>query len=358
MHHLEVPLADAGLQVDGHEALREQVVAGTVAAVLVDGRRFNGQVDEAGFGVDRNLGPDADVAGPFPRTVLPRVVAELARAGNRVEAPQLLAGLHVERADQALGVRAVPVADPFEHRRADDDRVVHDRRRRVQTDFALLEIELLVLADDDADLQVDDTAGAERHDRHAGLRVQFDEPVAGRHVEDALVTAPVGPVGEAAARELAGRPARGALALVHAVHPLHLTGGGVESHHRAPGPGGRIDRPLDHDRRAFELVLRTRAQVVGLESPGHFELAEVGGVDLIERRVLAAAQVGGVHRPLAVLRARLPRVLPLESWHEQRHAEGEEGNCWCKPDRGVSHGDSIFERAFEQRPKDRGIIAA
>ena len=44
--------------------------------------------------------------------------------------------LHVERADQALGVRAVPVAEPFEHRRADDDRVVHDGRRRVQADFA------------------------------------------------------------------------------------------------------------------------------------------------------------------------------------------------------------------------------
>ena len=47
-------------------------------------------------------------------------------------------------------------------------------------------------------------------------------------------------------------------------------------------------------------------EVVGLEAPGDFELAEIAGVDLIERRVLAAAQIGGVRGPLAVLRARLP----------------------------------------------------
>ena len=68
----------------------------------------------------------------------------------------------------------------------------------MQANFTLLEIELLVLADDDANLQVDDTARAEGHDGHTGLGVQLDEAIASRHVEDALVTTTVGPVGQTA----------------------------------------------------------------------------------------------------------------------------------------------------------------
>src|SRR5439155_180575 len=65
-------------------------------------------------------------------------------------------------------------------------------------------------------------------------------------------------------------------------------------------------------RRPFELVLGTRAEVVGLEPPRHLELVEVGGVDLIERRVLRAAHIGGVVRPVAFLRARLTRCLSAD----------------------------------------------
>ena len=86
------------------------------------------------------------------------------------------------------------------------------------------------------------------------------------------------------------------------VHPLLLAGARVERDHRAARAGRGVERALDHERRALELGLGTRTEVVGLEPPGDFELAEIGGVDLIEGRVLAAAQIGGVHRPLAVLR--------------------------------------------------------
>jgi hypothetical protein len=44
---LEVPLALAGLQVDAHQALAEQVVAGAMAAVEVRGRCLDRQVHEA-----------------------------------------------------------------------------------------------------------------------------------------------------------------------------------------------------------------------------------------------------------------------------------------------------------------------
>ena len=58
-------------------------------------------------------------------------------------------------------------------RGADDHDVAGDRRRRVQADLAGLEIDLLLVAVHDADLQIDDAVFAERRDRRAGLRVQL-----------------------------------------------------------------------------------------------------------------------------------------------------------------------------------------
>ena len=69
-----------------------------------------------------------------------------------------------------------------------------DQRRRVQSDFAGDEIDLLVVVL----LQIDDAVLAEAGHRDAGLRVERDEPVAGRDVENPLLAA-VGPVGQAAA---------------------------------------------------------------------------------------------------------------------------------------------------------------
>ena len=108
---------------------------------------------------------------------------------------------------------------------------------------------------------------------------------------------------DAAARELARRD-RGAVALAVAVRPDQLAGPAVERDDRAARAGGGVEHAFDRERRAFELELGARAEVVGLEPPRDFELVEVGGVDLIERRVLRAAHVGGVVRPVAVLRAR------------------------------------------------------
>ena len=152
-----------------------------------------------------------------------------------------------------------------------------------------------------------------------------------RDVDDAVVTLAVGPVGEAAARELARR-VDGARAFLLGVHPDHLAGLAVERDHRAARAAGRVDDALDHQRRAFELELGTRAEVVGLEAPGDFELVEVAAVDLIERGVARALDVGGVVRPLAVLGARESRGLSRElgrqarpGGHQPRHAG--DGGC-------------------------------
>ena len=122
-----------------------------------------------------------------------------------------------------------------------------------------------------------------RRHAHAGLRVQRHELIADRDVEDPLLLA-VGPVGEAAARELPRR--RGAArAFALAVHPQLFAGFRIDRDDGAPGAGGRIQHAVGHQRRRFEHELRPRSQMLGLEAPGDGELAEVGGVDLIERRV-------------------------------------------------------------------------
>ena len=110
--------------------------------------------------------------------------------------------------------------------------------------------------------------------------------------------ASIRPVRETAARELTRR-FLAALALVLAVHPLHLAGGGIERDDRASRAGGRVEPATDHQRRRLEVELGPRSEVVGLEPPRHLEVVEVVLVDLIERLVARARQIGAVGAPLA-----------------------------------------------------------
>src|SRR5262249_19075925 len=199
----------------------EQVVAGPMAAVVVRRRIFDGEVDEPGFLIDRNLRPDASVAVDRPRFVLPRVVAELAGTWNGVERPEQLAGPDVERAHETLGVVGRRAGHAFLERGAVGPCVADDRWRRVQADLAGLEFDLLPLAGDRALLQIDDAALAERRHHRAVLGVERDQAIAGGHVEHTVVAFAVGPVRHAPARQLP-RGDRGAVALAIAVRPDHL----------------------------------------------------------------------------------------------------------------------------------------
>src|SRR6476660_6121473 len=100
----------------------------------------------------------------------------------------------------------------------------------MQSDFAGLEVDGLAVAIDHALLQIDDAVGAERADHRASVRVERDHPVAGREVDDAIVTAAIGPVRHAAAGELAWRY-HGALAFANRMRPEHFTGLAIERDH-------------------------------------------------------------------------------------------------------------------------------
>src|SRR6185369_17791054 len=104
------------------------------------------------------------------------------------------------------------------------------------------------------------------------------QAVPGRDIEDAFVAAAVAPVGEPAARQLARRHA-GAFAFTQAVRPEQLAGLAVERDDGAPRAAGGVEDAVDRERRAFQLVLRPRAEDVGLEAPRDLECAEVRRVD-------------------------------------------------------------------------------
>src|SRR5439155_27373001 len=162
------------------------------------------------------LSPDSGVAGVGPGVLLPGVDSELARPRDGVEDPEPLAGADVESAHVALDVFLAVRRAAGKMRGPDDHHVLRDGRRRVQADFAGDQVDLLIVVE----LEIDDAAFAEARNERAGLCVERDQPVAGRYVEDSLVTT-VGPVGQAATGKLPGRRL-GALALDLAVHPKQL----------------------------------------------------------------------------------------------------------------------------------------
>ena len=138
-----------------------------------------------------------------------------------------------------------------------------------------------------ARLHVDPPVDAERLDALPGPGVERDQEVARRHVDDARADpVPARPVGETASRELPGR-GRPAGAFVLAVHPQQLAGGGVDRNDGATVPARGVDHAVHLERRAFQLVFGMIAQIVRLEAPGHLQVAEIGGVDLVQRPVPA-----------------------------------------------------------------------
>src|SRR5436190_13068010 len=196
----------------------------------------------------------------------------------------------------------------------------------MNTDFAGHEIDLLSFAEDGALSQIDDAVPAERRNARAGPRVERDEAVSRRDVEDAFVPA-IGPVGDASARQLARRRGR-TRALVLAVGPPQLARDRVERDDGAARAGGRVDDSVDFERRAFELELRTRTEAVGLEAPRDFERVEIRRVDLRKPRVVLMLQVSRVRAPFDV---RGIAGGPLRAGSDRRGEDDDDGRSHRTP---------------------------
>ena len=174
----------------------------------------------------------------------------------------------------------------------------------MDANFAGLQIDLLIDAFHDADLQIEDPVRAERIDQRSCPGIELHKAIPRRDVDHPLVAFAVGPVRHTTARQLPRRD-RGALAFAQAVRPDQLAGFRVERDDRSPRAGGRVEHAFDHQRRALQLEFGKRPEAVGLEAPRNFQRVEVGRVDLVERRIPGGLQVGSVRPPLAVLGRRL-----------------------------------------------------
>ena len=152
-------------------------------------------------------------------------------------------------------------------------------------------------------LQVDDAVFAEVLHPVARAGAQRDEPVTGGDVEN-LAAGAVVPVGEPTSRQpswCAGAPRT----LIQPMYPQQLTRLCIDRDGGPTRAGGGVEHPVDHQRGRLEDELRSRPEVLGLEPPGHLEVAEVAGIDLVERGVASVPEVSPVGRPLAVGRALL-----------------------------------------------------
>src|SRR6266446_2718098 len=331
VHELVVPLSRTRLQIDRDQRLTKQSVTRPMAAVIVAGRRLDRQVHEPEFFIHRDLSPDTGIAGVLPRILFPCLVAILARSGNRVEDPKAFAGLDVEPADvafhifPALGIRAGPVCSAHDHD------VFGNGRGGVKAHFPGDQIHILVVIK----LEIDDAFIPKGGGRNAGLRIQSDQPIAGCDVEDSLFGA-VSPVCKAAARKL---PWSGgaAGALTFAMNPELLAGDRIECNDGAARPAGGINDTVCHKRRAFELSFGSRTQVIRLEPPRHFQLAEIVCIDLIERRVACISRISTVGPPLSGFRSRLRGDAGI-----CQNKQTQDWNDLCHPSSEGAHRDSSY----------------
>ena len=144
--------------------------------------------------------------------------------------------------------------------------------------------------------------------------VEGNEAIALRHVQDAFLF-PVGPVRQSplpdSCRGAAAPRAPSSSLWTHFNSPVAAS----SDDDRPTGTRSRVQSAANHERRGLEIELEARTEVIGLEPPGHFELAEVGRGDLIERRNSACAR-GHRRRFATRLSARQPVPAPMPCVHE------------------------------------------
>src|SRR5262245_43219001 len=84
--------------VQRHDAIAEEVVSLTVAAIVILCRRSEGQKNHATFGVNAENRPSVYAAAVLPGITCPGIVTELAWLWNNMKPPHQFAGIDIEGA--------------------------------------------------------------------------------------------------------------------------------------------------------------------------------------------------------------------------------------------------------------------
>ena len=122
----------------------------------------------------------------------------------------------------------------------------------------------------------------------AGLRVERHDVIVERDEEDLAVV-----IGDAARHDVAAGDALSGAILVRNVGPLEFAGRRVQREHLVRIGADDIQRVADDERRSLLSVLGSDRK-----HPGDLQLANIRGVDLIERAEAGAGVVPRRHHPL------------------------------------------------------------
>ncbi len=173
---LEVPQALAGTHIESNDAAGEQVVTRAITTVVVTGRVFDRQVDNAQFRITGDGGPDTGVAGEVDALIEPGFIADFATHRNGMEGPQQFASVYVEAANVADHVLFGTGATASGVRRTHDNDIVHDKRRCRQSNVDAVEPGVFGVTQ--TDHQVDDAIITKVRIGNAGFCVQRHQVVA------------------------------------------------------------------------------------------------------------------------------------------------------------------------------------
>ena len=303
---LEVPAQLPGVGVERHHRAGVEVVARPLGPVVVGTRVAGAPVDQVQLRVVRARQPGRGAAVHpglrvavglrVRRARLPGLVTRLARSRNRVEAPDLLAGLGVERRDE-------PADALIAARGADDDLAVDGQRRQRE-------------------------GVGQRHVRHAGVpelharrRVDRHHVRVERCHEHLVAEHRHAAVVRPAAGEVVGRRRV-------AVDPEHASGPGVEGDD-VVGPLRQVHHAVDHDGRRLPRPCHG-----GLVHPLQAEAADVVGGDLVELAVALAEVAARVGQPVLRLVGRSAQ--PVEG-HLRRQGSAQQADQGRPEHRAPDH---------------------
>ena len=217
-------------------------------------------IDQIKLGVVRALVPDRAASALVERDVVPGVAARLTRPGERVETPQLLARLDVERDDEAAA-RTRAGGDALDHLVADDQRRAAQVEHRTVggglAEFDLVVPGLLARVRIECD-----------HVQVRGRREDAPATKAEPHLHRRAVGGLVG----VAPQLLSGR----------CVERQHDVGRRVEEHHPV------VDERAGHAEAEFQR-----------RAPGRRQVLHVGAVDMFERAEILAIIGAAPLQPVA-----------------------------------------------------------
>ena len=312
-----MPLQLARVRIERDDAVAVEVVAEARAAVPVGRGVAGAEVDEVRLRVVRAAVPHAGAAR-LPRVAGPRLVAGLALAGDRVEAPDLPAVFRVERRD-------VPANAEIAAGHADDDLVLDDDGRVRDGVF---------LGDLLAELR-----GGDVPDDLARLRVDRDQMRVDRaHVERVAQNR------QPAAHAAAARPRRDLRLVLE--RPERPAGHGVERDDLIDALHGRSLQRVEHavhdERRRLEFLERLR-----LPHPLQVEVLHVGRRDLRERAEALIEQrprVAGPVLRLLVRRAAAGRTSPAAPAPARRRRPAQRRRTAARASRVESWSGPALQR--------------